>query len=225
MRAAILRDGLVEHSDCDGASEVNSSHVRIRGSCSRREQCRTRGPAGPAETASCNDRGRLRRAQADAYDLRSLVGLRAARRTLILDAGRTLVIHCSCVGPTGAVPLRSRELCCKIGSVAAGGRGVQEPTFTSPLRMRSADSNNLSCALPPAQHSQLPCAGISAPSAIARKCATSHRKFHGGFGVAVFEFAIRGAHAAESLDPAGVALALARLFLAAERPRKLSTRN
>src|SRR5580698_6498556 len=47
------------------------------------------------------------------------------------------------------------------------------------------------------------------------------QEIHGRFGIAVFEFAIGGAHAAESLDPAGVALALARLFSAADAAQEI----
>src|SRR5271170_3098670 len=47
------------------------------------------------------------------------------------------------------------------------------------------------------------------------------QEIHGRFGVALFQFAIRGAHAAERLDAAGVTLGLARFLFGADAAEKL----
>src|SRR5580692_5459846 len=107
---------------------------------------------------------RFIRTQADAYDFRSLVRLRAAPRILVLIGHGYFTAHAW--APQDPQPLPQPELCCKIGSVATASMGVQEPTSTSPFLMRSDDRINLVCEVPPSQHSQSPCAGISTPSAM-----------------------------------------------------------
>src|SRR5580658_600493 len=179
MRAAIRRDATLEHSGCDGVSKFI---VLTSGSGGR---ATAQGDAAAGASGS----GRRRhlamtedcfvRPQTDANDFRSLIRLRAVRRILILTGHGCFTAHAWAPQEPQPLPLPQPELGCKIGSVAAEGMGVQEPTSTSPLRMRSADCNNFSCALPPAQHSHSPCAGISAPRAMARRCATSHKNSTG----------------------------------------------
>src|SRR5271170_5843288 len=139
MRAAIPRDVTLEHSGCDGVSKF----IVLTSGSGGRATAQGDAAAGSGGT------GRRRhlamaedcfvRPQTDAYDFPSLIRLRAARRILMLTGHGCFTAHAWAPQEPQPLPRPQPELGCKIGSVAAEGMGVQDPTSTSPLRMRSAD--------------------------------------------------------------------------------------